>query len=120
MTDVYLHFEKNDSCLFTFWATCLKIGLRTIYCNAHTHVAIIKCRHGPHRLVGSSLPFLTSLNKEKVVPKLLYTGATIKHCFKRIEIYQRKQVEIAIKELKNESEKKEINDRLMAIRTMNF
>ena len=63
-----------------FGRASITTGLRTIYCNKETHIAMIQCRHGPHRLVGSSLPFLTKIKDEKVVPKLLYTGATIKNC----------------------------------------
>lgn len=63
-------------------------GLRTIYCNPETHLVLIQCRHGPHRLVASSLPFLTKIQDEKVIPRLIYTGATIKHCYKRMEKYQ--------------------------------
>lgn len=65
-----------------FGRAAITTGLRTIYCNAETHLALIQCRHGPHRLVGSSLPFLTKIHDEKVVPRLIYTGATIKNCFK--------------------------------------
>jgi len=101
-----------------FGRAAITTGLRTIYCNPETHLAVIQCRHGPHRLVGSSLPFLTNLNNEKVVPKLIYTGATIHKCFKRIEIYQRKHLEIALKELQgiDDTEKKALEDRLMTIR----
>ena len=63
-----------------FGRASITTGLKTIYCNRETRLAIIQCRHGPHRLVGSSLPFLTKINNEKVVPKLIYTGATIKNC----------------------------------------
>ena len=65
-----------------FGRAAITTGLRTIYCNPETHLAMIQCRHGPHRLVASSLPFLTVLKDEKVVPKLVYTGATIRHCYK--------------------------------------
>ena len=63
-----------------FGRASVTTGLRTIYCNKETRLAMIQCRHGPHRLVGSSLPFLTKIKEEKVVPRLLYTGATIKNC----------------------------------------
>ena len=63
-----------------FGRASITTGLRTIYCNKETRLAMIQCRHGPHRLVGSSLPFLTKIKDEKVVPRLLYTGATIKNC----------------------------------------
>ena len=65
-----------------FGRASVTTGLRTIYCNLETHLALIQCCHGPHHLVASSLPFLTKLNDEKFVPKLIYTGATIKICYK--------------------------------------
>ena len=104
-----------------FGRAAITTGLRAIYSNPETHLAMIQCRHGPHRLVGSSLPFLTSIGNEKLVPKLIYTGATIKNCFKRMELYQKKQLEVAFVESKNEmsnEEKKEIEKRMMSIRSM--
>jgi RNase P/RNase MRP subunit POP5 len=65
-----------------FGRAAITTGLRTIYCNPETHLVLIQCRHGPHRLVASCLPFFTKVKEEKVVPRLIYTGATIKHCFK--------------------------------------
>jgi RNase P/RNase MRP subunit POP5 len=65
-----------------FGRAAITTGLRAIYSNPETHLALIQCRHGPHRLVGSSLPFLTKINDERLVPRLVYTGATIKNCFK--------------------------------------
>jgi len=105
-----------------FGRAVITTGFKTIYCNPETHLALIRCRHGPHRLVGSSLPFLTKLDKEKVVPKLIYTGATIKHCYKRIKVYQRKNLEIALKELEDidETEKKAIKEQLMITRAMKY
>ena len=65
-----------------FGRAAITTGLRAMYSNPETHLALIQCRHGPHRLVGSSLPFLTKINSERLVPRLVYTGATIKNCFK--------------------------------------
>jgi len=45
-----------------------------------TRLVIIRCRHGPHTLVASALPFVNKIRKETVIGKLLYTGATIRHC----------------------------------------
>jgi ribonuclease P/MRP protein subunit POP5 len=103
-----------------FGRASITTGLRTIYCNSETHLVLIQCRHGPHRLVASSLPFLTKIKDEKIVPKLIYTGATIKNCYKRMEKYQRRQLRIALKELKNidEDTKKSLEERLMTIRNM--
>jgi len=57
-------------------------GLRVIYLNGSTGVALICCRHGPHRLVASTLPFLCDVGSEKVLSTLMYTGATIRHTYK--------------------------------------
>ena len=58
--------------------------LRILYANPLTHVCVIQVRHGAHRLVSSVLPFLTKIKEEdqKVVPRLFYTGATIRNCYK--------------------------------------
>ena len=63
-----------------FGRASVTTGLRTIYCNKETRLAIIQCRHGPHKLVGSSLPFMTKIKDERIIPRLIYTGATIKNC----------------------------------------
>jgi len=104
-----------------FGRAAITTGLRTIYSNPETHLALIQCRHGPHRLVGSSLPFLTKINNEKIIPRLVYTGATIKNCFKRMELYQKKQLEIALLEMKDnisKEEKQDLEKRMMSIRSM--
>jgi len=72
--------DKIEEIHGNFGRAAVTTGLRTIYSNAETRLALIQCRHGPHRLVGSSLPFLTKIKDEKVVPRLIYTGATIKKC----------------------------------------
>lgn len=74
--------DKVEQLHGDFGRASITTGLRTIYCNPQTHLALIQCRHGPHRLVASSLPFLTTIHNEKIVPKLVYTGATIKNCYK--------------------------------------
>ncbi len=58
------------------------VGLRAVYCNRRTGAAVLCCRHGPHRLLASALPFLTRIRDEDVVPTLVYTGATVRNCYK--------------------------------------
>ena len=85
--DVLAHAVKDivEHIHGDFGRAAITTGLRAIYSNPETHLALIQCRHGPHRLVGSSLPFLTKINNERLVPRLVYTGATIKNCFKVIK-----------------------------------
>jgi len=102
-----------------FGRASVATGLRTIYCNPETKICLIQCRFGPHKIVGSSLPFLTKLKTEKVVPKLIYTGATIRNCYKRILSYQQDQLRLWLPKLKNcsEEEKEDLESRLMKIRS---
>lgn len=52
------------------------------YCNEYTRVAVVRARHGPHRLVASCLPLVTQLEQIPVSLKTLYTGATLMQCNK--------------------------------------
>ena len=65
-----------------FGRAATTVGLKVIYANMNTRLVIVRCRHGPHTLVASSLPFVTKIKNDSVVGKLLYTGATIRHCHK--------------------------------------
>jgi ribonuclease P/MRP protein subunit POP5 len=82
-----------------FGRASVATGLRTIYSNAETRLCMIQTRHGPHRLLGSSLPFLTKIKNEKVVPRLIYTGATVRNCYQKMMEYQKEQLNIALREL---------------------
>ena len=67
--------SEKESCIYFFSAK---------YCNELTRIAIIRVRHGPHQLVSSILPLITSIGKYKVTLRTLYVGATLKNCYKRI------------------------------------
>jgi len=61
------------------------------YLNAQTRIMLIRAKHGgPDKIVSSSLPFLTKIEKETIVCRLLYTGATMRHCYKFLEKRQKK------------------------------
>lgn len=45
-----------------FGVAAIRAGLVTKYCNEKTRIAIIRTRHGPHRLVASALPFITKVS----------------------------------------------------------
>ena len=58
-------------------------GLRTIYCNSATGICLVQVRAGrPHALLASAVPFIRSVKGHKVVPRTVYTGATIRNCYK--------------------------------------
>jgi len=88
-----------------FGRASISVGFKVIYANTTTRLVIIRCRHGPHRLVASALPFVTKIRNEGVVGQLLYTGATIKHCQLFMVRRQTRQLEMA----KNWMAKKKVN-----------
>ena len=96
-----------------FGRAAITTGLRTIYCNPQTRLILIQCRHGPHRFVASSLPFMTKIKDERIVPRLIYTGATILSCYKKMEAFQRQQLDLALRECQHsEAEKQAIMQKL--------
>ena len=78
-------------------------GLNCIYANPETGLCLIQARHGPHRLVASCLPFLTKIQSEKVVPRLVYTGATIRNCYRRMVKFQKSELERVLSRLEAEA-----------------
>lgn len=104
-----------------FGRASVTMGLRTIYCNPETRLCLLQCRHGPHRLVASSIPFLQTIGQEeKLIPRLIYTGATIRNCYKKMESYQRRQLESALLEFGpcDETEKEIFKEKLSQLRDM--
>nr|CAG4642889.1 EOG090X0GYO [Evadne anonyx] len=93
-----------------FGAAAVKHGLEVKYCNEHTRVAVIRSRHGPHRLVGSSLPFLSKIGKKSVRIHSIYTGGTIVKCFKFLQKYHEKKLGEALRLCKNEAEKQKMTE----------
>ncbi|EFX78978.1 hypothetical protein DAPPUDRAFT_304992 [Daphnia pulex] len=91
-----------------FGAAAIRNGLEIKYFNESTQIAIIRCRHGPHRLLASSLPFLSTVGKRKVQLQSVYTGATMLRCFKFLKIFHEDKINEALKTCKTEQEKKKV------------
>ncbi|XP_023934623.1 ribonuclease P/MRP protein subunit POP5 [Bicyclus anynana] len=96
-----------------FGVAAVKTGLMTKYCNENTRIAIIRSRHGPHRFVTSSLPFITKLGKLDVSLRTLHVGATLKHSFKFIQKHQRAYLDSMWATLKTDDERKALEAAVM-------
>lgn len=65
-----------------FGRAAISVGFKVSYVNKDTRMVLIRARHGgPDKIVSSALPFVTSVKKEGVIGRLLYTGATIRHSY---------------------------------------
>ncbi|XP_063921613.1 ribonuclease P/MRP protein subunit POP5 [Zophobas morio] len=96
-----------------FGVAAITAGFTAKYCNEKTRVAIVRCRHGPHRFVTSTLPLIRTIENKKVVVNTLYIGATIKQCFKFIRRYQQRKFDEYCIGLKSEEQKEELRTAIL-------
>jgi len=79
----------------------ITVGFKVIYANKATRLIILRCRHSAQDLLASCIPLLDKVRKDAIIARLLYTGATIRHCHLFMVNRQRKFLEkarIALKE----------------------
>nr|CAG4650591.1 EOG090X0GYO [Sida crystallina] len=98
-----------------FGAAALRNGMNVKYCNQLTRIGMIRTRHGPHRLLGSSLPFVSKIGKKPVRLDNVYTGATMVKCFLFLKKYQREKLEEMLKKCKNNVERQNILKNIAAV-----
>lgn len=96
-----------------FGIAAVRTGFLTKYCNEHTRIAILRCRHGPHRFVTSSLPFITKIGKLDVSLRTLHIGATLKHSFQFIQKHQRAYLDKMWASLRTDEERKTLEAVIM-------
>ncbi|KAK9869392.1 hypothetical protein WA026_003148 [Henosepilachna vigintioctopunctata] len=101
-----------------FGAAAIRAGFVAKYCNPQTRIAVIRARHGPHRLVASALPYIKNIDNVRVNVFSLYMGATIRHCYKFILNYQKQKFEKYCLSLKTEEEKNELKKALFNLDTV--
>ncbi|XP_015602247.1 uncharacterized protein LOC107271132 [Cephus cinctus] len=111
----YAILQKVQQFYGDFGAAAFKAGYNAKYCNARTRIALIKVRHGPHRFLLNSLSSITDIGGKLVSVSIVYVGATMKHCFHFIKNYQRKKLEAMWSSLRNEQERKKMEDALMTL-----
>lgn len=113
-----LHFaicQKVQQLYGDFGAAAIKAGFSAKYCNVHTRIALVKVRHGPHKFVVNSLPLINDLAGRLVSVKIIYIGATMKHCFHFIKNYQQRKLEQVWSTLKTDAERKQMENALMCM-----
>ncbi len=82
----YAVMQATEQMHGEFGAAAIRSGINVKYCNKYTRITMIRVRHGPHRLVGSSLPFITKVGNQAVTFHGIYTGATIVKCFAFLKV----------------------------------
>ncbi|CAD1474304.1 unnamed protein product, partial [Heterotrigona itama] len=128
--------QKVQQLYGDFGVAAIKAGFSAKYCNAHTKLAIVKSRHGPHKFLLNAIPTINDVAGRLVSVKIFYVSATIKHCFlfikvsKTVKLYknphhkvsavklnkfQQQKLEQAWNTLKTETERKNMKDALMTL-----
>nr|CAD7592658.1 unnamed protein product [Timema genevievae] len=108
--------NKIEQLYGDFGVAALKGGFMAKYCNEKTRVAFVRARHGPHRLLASCLPFVNKIENRQVMLRILYTGATLRQCYKFIQKYQRLQLQRFWANLKTDKQRKEMEDAVMDLK----
>ncbi|XP_034231011.1 ribonuclease P/MRP protein subunit POP5 [Thrips palmi] len=72
-----------------FGVAAISNGFTTKYCNEVTRIALIRVRHGPHRILASTLPCVTHVGHKPATMRTIFIGATLKKCFLFLQRYQR-------------------------------
>lgn len=116
VTALYNAIQQKVQQLYgDFGIAAIKAGFSAKYCNAHTKIAIVKSRHGPHKFLINAIPIIKDIAGRLVSVKILYVGATMKHCFLFIKKFQHQKLEQAWNTLKTETERKNMKDALMTL-----
>ncbi|XP_048262127.1 ribonuclease P/MRP protein subunit POP5-like [Bombus terrestris] len=107
--------QKVQQLYGDFGVAAIKAGFSAKYCNIHTKIALVKTRHGPHKFLLKAIPIINDIAGRLVSVKILYVGATLKHCFLFIKRYQQQKLEKVWGTLKTETERKNMENALMTL-----
>lgn len=105
--------EKIQQLHGDFGLAAVKSGFLTKYCNENTRIAILRARHGPHKFVSSSLPFITKIGNLDVSLRTLHVGATLKQGFNFILKHQKAYLDSMWSKLKTDEERKNLEAAVM-------
>ncbi|XP_066586965.1 ribonuclease P/MRP protein subunit POP5 [Prorops nasuta] len=98
-----------------FGVAAIRPGFAAKYCNMHTKIALIKIRHGPHKFLVNCIPNITDVGGHAASIKMIYVGATMKHCFAFIRKYQQCKLEKVWSTLTSEVDRKKMEKALMTL-----
>ncbi|XP_039247942.2 ribonuclease P/MRP protein subunit POP5-like [Styela clava] len=95
---------------------CVDVSLSVKYINVYTNIVLIKTRRQFHRLVWSSLPFITYVTENlgkrpKKIPCFLHTlhvGGSIRSCQKFLIKYHRKKLDSILDQCSTPGEKRRV------------
>ncbi|XP_029174258.1 ribonuclease P/MRP protein subunit POP5 [Nylanderia fulva] len=107
--------QKVQQLYGDFGVAAIKEGFDAKYCNTYTKIALLRIKHGPHKFVLHAVPLINDIGGRFVKTNILYTGATMKHCFLFIRKYQEKKLERVWLTLRTEAERKEMETALMTL-----
>ena len=99
-----------------YGVACMDLTLSIKYINVYTNIVMIKTRRQFHRLLWSSLPFVTHINEKKgkryvktpCFLHTLYVGGTIRCCQKFLIKYHRKKLNTILAESSSPGERRMI------------
>lgn len=98
-----------------YGVAAIRSGFTAKYCNENTRIALIRIRHGPHLIVTSCLPLITRIDDTNIDINTLYTGATIRQCYRFLLKYQQTKFHSFYGNLKTDDERLKFNNDFMNV-----
>ncbi|XP_043471947.1 uncharacterized protein LOC122504772 [Leptopilina heterotoma] len=93
----------------------INAGFNAKYCNTQTGIALVKVRHGPHKFLLTSVPKINKIGDQTVDVKILYVGATLRHCFLFVKKHQQKKLNEIWKNLKTDEQRHQMEELFMGM-----
>lgn len=81
--------KKVSETFGDYGLAAIKAGFSAKYINEQTRIVMMKIRHGPHQFLLKAIPLINDIGNKLVSTKILYVGATMKHCFAFIKVRRR-------------------------------
>ncbi|XP_072271600.1 ribonuclease P/MRP protein subunit POP5 [Pyxicephalus adspersus] len=101
-----------------FGVAAVSVALSVKYLNAYTGIIFIRSLKNYHKILGSSLPFITSLeNRGQRYPcfiNTLHIAGTIRSCQRFLIQYNREQLDRLLRNCTNPSEKENIRQSIVS------
>ncbi|XP_047115813.1 ribonuclease P/MRP protein subunit POP5 [Schistocerca piceifrons] len=101
-----------------FGIAAVQAGFTAKYCNKWTRIAMIRTRHGPHRLVASTLPMMNDVSGHQITLHTLYVGATLQQCYRFVRRYQQRQLIKIWSVLKTDEERHAMETAVMDLKPL--
>ncbi|XP_033627946.1 ribonuclease P/MRP protein subunit POP5-like [Asterias rubens] len=85
-------------------------GLSVRYLNSHTGLVMIRVRRHHQKILGSTLPFITSIARCPLSLRTIHVSGTIRSCQKFLVKFNRQQLVVLLRQCKTKEERIQVKE----------